>query len=383
MTEAERFSGINKSGFSRFLKNHYALARQNLTDLSKRQAKKAAKVLEPFCNGGLPFKIAIIIDATIQGRSTRHTQNGKKFNHGKGFVIGHQWTNVVLFINGVVIPLLPIPFYSKNYCKEKSIEYNTEHDHIVAYIKALDLEEYVGVHDPKEVVVLTDSGYDSRKVENAILEKEWHFITALSLTRSVKSEKKFKISSNRKDWTQIADWFERRHWLKWETVRFTTKLNTSKNKRMEFRVREILGHIRDVGLAKLICSEYKKRLNSRTKYLACSAVKLSARQILMAYRLRWLIEIFHKQVKMHLGFQDVSPTCFDSVVSHVHWVYCAYILMQEDPPGISSAMKFPNKKQKIKEVIESKEIRKLRLTLSNFGGVDRLKNELAAALQLD
>ncbi|MCP4108428.1 MAG: hypothetical protein GY749_23270, partial [Desulfobacteraceae bacterium] len=52
----------------------------------------------------------------------------QRFSHGKGFVIGHQWTNIVLFINGFIIPLPPIPFHTKKYCRENKTEYRTEHE---------------------------------------------------------------------------------------------------------------------------------------------------------------------------------------------------------------------------------------------------------------
>ena len=43
---AENFSGINRSSFSRLLKNHPELAIHNLGNLSKRQAKQFSKVLK-------------------------------------------------------------------------------------------------------------------------------------------------------------------------------------------------------------------------------------------------------------------------------------------------------------------------------------------------
>ena len=33
----------------------------------------------------------------------------------------------------------------------------------------------------------------------------------------------------------------------------------------------------------------------------------------------------------------MATHCFDAVVSHVHWVYCAYILLHISPPGLSPA----------------------------------------------
>jgi hypothetical protein len=41
----------------------------------------------------LPWNIAIIVDATFLTRSSLHTENAKKFNHGKGYVIGYKTEN--------------------------------------------------------------------------------------------------------------------------------------------------------------------------------------------------------------------------------------------------------------------------------------------------
>ena len=122
--------------------------------------------------------MAILIDSTLQHRASLHPENAKKFNHGKGFVIGHQWTNIVLIINGMLIPLPPIPYYSKPYCLEHNLDYQTEHELVVASIENLHLEDYIGFHDPRDVIVLAESGYDDKKIENAIANKHWSFIIA-------------------------------------------------------------------------------------------------------------------------------------------------------------------------------------------------------------
>ena len=58
------------------------------------------------------------------------------------------------------------------------------------------------------------------------------------------------------------------------------------------------------------------------------------------------IELFHKDVKMHLGFEDVATSGFDAVQSHVHWVYCAYILLHMSPPGVPADVKTIGEKQR-------------------------------------
>jgi len=116
LEEAAQFSRLHKSQFSKLLKFHPSIAAQTLESLSKRQAKRLSISLKAV--KGLPWKIVIIIDSTLQNRSSLHPENSKKFNHGQGFVIGHQWTNVVLILNGILIPLRPIPFYSQRYCRD-------------------------------------------------------------------------------------------------------------------------------------------------------------------------------------------------------------------------------------------------------------------------
>ena len=152
---------------------------------------------------------------------------------------------------------------------------------------------------------------------------------------------------------------------------------------MEFRIRQITGYLRYVGKAQLICSEFKKRRrNGRRKYLACNDLKATPRQILLGYRIRWEIEIFHKMIKMFLGFEDVAPKWFDSVVSHVHWVYCAYILLNFHPPGMPKDIKSIAEKQKmITHSAKNKEISHALQLLSQINGVDRLKIELRQALE--
>jgi len=380
LEEAARFSGINKSQFSRFLKNHGDLAVYTLQNLSRNQAKQFSMVLNCLEKGSLPWRIAILIDSTIQNRSTLHTDNAKRFNHGKGFVIGHQWTNIVLVINDMLIPLTPIPFYSKNYCRKNNLQYRTENESVVEYITNLQLEDYIGPYNPKDVIVLADSGYDDKKIENAIAKKKWKFIIALNKTRGVKTERQYSTTPKSQDWNQIAVLFNKYRRIKWQTIRIFT--SSSKKRRMEFRIRQIIGYLRYVGKVQLICSEFKKRPNGRRKFLVCNDLKAKPRQIIIGYRMRWAIEIFHKQVKMFLGFQDVATKTFDSVKAHVHWVYCAYILLHSHPPGIPEHVtSLVDKQRRMKAIIDTKEINRVIQLLTQINGAERYKNELRTALQ--
>jgi hypothetical protein len=379
LEEAARFWGINKSQFSRFLKDHSDLAVYRLSELSKRQAKQFSGAIRSL--KGLPWKIAILIDSTIQRRSTLHTDNAQRFNHGKGFVIGHQWTNIIILVNDTIIVLPPIPFYTKSYCRKNGLEYRTENDLVVQYIEELKLEEYFGDVNPADVVVIADSGYDDKKIENATMTKKWQFIISLNKTRSVIFHNEHGNTPKSKGWSQVAELFRNHRRVKWQTIRLWT--DSSKRRRIEFRTRQIIGQLRYVGKVQLICSELKKRPDGRRRYLACNDLKVKARQIVMGYRIRWTIETFHKTTKMYLGFEEVAATSFKSVISHVHWVYCAYILLHSHPPGVPKVTRsVPDAQRRIKEIIETKDRARVLQLLTQFKGVERYKNELRTALEL-
>jgi Transposase DDE domain len=377
LQEAARFSGLHPSLFSKMLQSHAKVAITTLDSLSKTQARQFAKTLARV--NGLPWKIVIIIDSTLQHRASLHPENAKTFNHGQGYVIGHQWTNIVLVLGDMLIPLPPIPFYSKRYCQTHALAYHSEHERVVAYLRTLDLEDYIGAYDRREVLVLADSGYDNKKIEQAIADKGWHFIIALRKTRSVTSEAFYLSTPTSRQWCHIDTFFRRHRRLKWDTIRLATSGN--KRKRMDFRVRHTSGSLRYVGKVELVCSERRHRPDGRRKYLACNDLRATARQIVMGYRMRWAVELFHKTVKQHLGFEDVATHGFEAVMSHVHWVYCAYILLHMSPPGLSpGAQSIGDKQRALQQSLADKEKRQILQKLTQIGGVQRYKDELRQAL---
>src|SRR5437867_13245778 len=115
LKEAARFSGLPPSLFSKLLPSHAKVAITTLENLSTTPARQCAKALPRV--HGLPGKIMILIDRTLQHRASLHPENAQTFNHGKGYVIGHPWTNIVLVLGEVLMPLRPIPFSSKRYCQ--------------------------------------------------------------------------------------------------------------------------------------------------------------------------------------------------------------------------------------------------------------------------
>jgi hypothetical protein len=377
LEQAARFSGLHTSLFSKMWQSHSTVAITTLESLSKIQARQWSKVLQRV--NGLPWKIVLLIDSTLQHRASLHPDNAKTFKHGNGYVIGHQWTNSVLILGDMLIPLRPIPFYSKRYCQTHDLTDHSEHERVIEYLRTLALEDYLGSYDRRAVLVLADSGYDDKKIEQAIVAKGWHFMIALGTTRSVKSEALALTTPTSQQWCHIATFFRRHRRLKWNTMRLVTSGNN--RKRMDVRVRHPSGYLRYVGKVELVCSERRNRPDGRRKDLACNDLRATARQIVTGYRMRWAVEVFHQCVKQHLGFEDVATHGFDAVLSHVHWVYGAYILLHMSPPGLSpGAQSIGDKQRALQQGLADKEKRQILQKLSQIGGVQRYKDELRQAL---
>lgn len=371
---ASTISGINSSQFSRFLQFSSGVLPITFENLSKKTSKIISNVLEPL-DGGI-WNIVIIVDSTLQKRSSLHPKNTQRFNHGKGFVIGHQWTNIILVINGIIIPLPPIAFYSRKYCKENKIEYKTEPEKLVKYLRALDLKQYIGNHNPRKVLFLADSGYDNKNIQKVVNEKKWSFIVDLKCSRSVKST----ITPNSK-WVNIVTFFRRQRCLSWKSIRIF-KSHGTKRKRMDFRIRHAIVILRHCFEVQLVCSERKKRPDGRRKYLACNNLEASPRQIILGYRVRWLVEIFHKKIKMHLGFEDIATKSFNSVSNHVYCVYCAYLL------SINISEELGLKKNAILEVQDyvtkiyrNKEFSNALQVMTQINGVEKHKKRIRSVLK--
>jgi len=377
LEHAARFAGLHTCLFAKMLQAHAKVAIATLESLSTTQARQFSQV--PQRVNGLPWKIVIIIDSTLQHRASLHPENAKTFKHGKGYVIGHQWTNSVLVLGAMLIPLRPIPFYSKRYCQTHALTYQSEHERVVESLRALDLADSIGSYDRREVRVAADRGYDDKKSENAMAKKGWNCILALGTTRRVTSEALDLTTPTSQQWCHIATVFRRHRRRKWHTMRLATHGN--KRKRMDVRVRHTSGSLRSVGKVELVCSERRNRPDGRRTYLACNDLRATARQIVMGYRLRWAVELFHKSVKQNLGFEDVATHGFEAVISHVHWVYWAYILLHMAPPGLSPGVQSIGDKQRaLQQGLADKEKRHILQKLTQIGGVQRYKAELRQAL---
>jgi len=82
---------------------------------------------------------------------------------------------------------------------------------------------------------------------------------------------------------------------------------------------------------------------------------------------------------MFLGFEDVATKWFDSVIAHVHWIYCVYILLNAAPFD-SLVRAIAEKQRRIRMIISTKEKSRVVQVLTQINGPQRYKNELLQAI---
>lgn len=373
MTSASELSGLSESQFSRLLSKHRELAMSSLQELCVAAGRSAGNKIEPLCPKS-PWKIAIIVDASIHRRSSVHVENSQRFNHGQGFKVGHQWTSILLVINGREIPLPPIKFLTRKECDKRKIPYVTEIDRVVERLEVLELSKYVGTHFPEDVVVLMDGGYDAKKIQNCILQQGWDFIISLKSSRSVKSS-----CSNGKSWQSVADIFwSTRKQSPWKTVRLK---RGGKRQRKGIRARKLTGYLKGVKEREmaLVCSEKSKGLGRR--FLACSRAIVCTSMVIQLYKVRWRVEIFHRDIKGLFGLEDVAGKTFDAVEAHVHWAYSAYILLSILQIDGSLTARRSTVSKAFRMDPSRALSRKIQLLQGQYGGREKIKNLVAGVVQ--
>jgi hypothetical protein len=146
-------------------------------------------------------------------------------------------------------------------------------------------------------------------------------------------------------------------------------------------MRPTLGSLRDGGQVPLVCAEGKKRPEGRRTSVACSALRVTARQSVLGYRRRWAGERCHTNVKPHLGFEEVATRGCDAVKAHVHGVDCASIVRHMSPPGLAgAAQSLGDTPRQLQTVLKNTAKRRVLQKLTHIGGVQRYKDALRQAL---
>jgi hypothetical protein len=271
-----------------------------------------------------------IIDATLTSQSGKNTENtfstgNRRRRPCKGRRYGktkrarkncHSFTTGLLITpSGVRIPFSK-PYYTHEYCEKKGLVHRTTAEAAADLIRELPLPEDASVK------VLGDTAYDAEVVRDACADRNYSWIFPCNPERVLAGPKgaRPKVRSLLKDWSK---------WSR-QTLRLTPgqgayavyrRLSSHrigpKAKVRTYYVHQERQAVHSVGEVLLVFSTTNKTLETATpddvKILMTNDRRLSVRDVVELYSLRWQIELFFKELKSTLGFHQYRFQKFEPV----------------------------------------------------------------------
>lgn len=289
-------------------------------------------------------RFLFLIDATLcsqAGKKTENTystgnrqrrpQQGRRFGKQKhARKTCHNFTMGLLITpEGLRIPFSR-PHYTKEYCQQNGLTHRTTAESAADLIRQLPLPEEA------DVLVLGDTAYDAAVVREACAARGYDWIFPCNPERVLAGAKpRPKVRSLLKNWPSRS----------LTTVRFCPgqgkyvhyrRLSPHrvgpKAKPRTFYVHQEKRAVHAVGEVQLVFSTTHLQLARATpddvKILMTNNLRLSTKDIVELYSLRWQIELFFKELKSTLGFHHYRFRRFACVEAWVEVALIAFLFLE-------------------------------------------------------
>jgi hypothetical protein len=340
-----RMSCLQASGSIRSETRH----RAQITRLLRRPKLRLLdlnKVLrqELLTQAGSSGLFVFIIDATLCSQAGAKTENtystgNRQRRPKKGRRYGkqrharkrcHSFTMGLLITpSGIRIPYSR-PHYTPDYCKKKGLQHRTTAEAAADLIRELPLPE------DAQVMVLGDTAYDAEAVRAACADRGYQWIFPCNPERVLAGAKpRRQVRSFLKDWKSFS----------LQTIRFSPGQGRYVNYRRlspcrvgpkakprTFYIHQERRDVRSVGETRLVFSTTKAKLTTATpddvKILMTNAARLSLRDVVELYSLRWQIELFFKELKSTFGFHQYRFRTFECVENWVELALTAFLYLE-------------------------------------------------------
>lgn len=244
--------------------------------------------------------IWLMFDDTLVKREGKNIEETKrhKDHSTNSFITGHQFFTSIIHTSLINLPLFP-KLYSDN--SESKIEMAREIIDIV--MNAMPLNG-----------VLFDSWYSEKQIFKKCITHNIKVVCAIKANR--------KISLERGVWQKLSS--------------FTVEIpdNEFVNHYIDeekYKIAQYKPKLNGVPRVKLLVS---RAYNEKTKtwkspfLLVSTNKKDSPSTIIRQYNLRWIIEVYHRDIKQNLGFASSFLQKREAIVSHAIFVAIAYAVLQ-------------------------------------------------------
>jgi hypothetical protein len=281
-------------------KNHCAIERiLNEAKFEKEQLEKRyfEKIKYLFRNS----KVYLLFDDTLverNGKKIEETQS--HYDHTtNSYITGHQFFTAILYTPFLELPIFP-ELYSKNTISKVEM--------------AKDLIDKLNDYSIKIHTIEFDSWYSDEDLINKCLSNDSRVIC------SIKTNRKIKFKCTRK-WRSLSFITERINPTGYPCYEIDKK---------KYRVASYQVRLNKMKLVKLIIShqwdEDKKVWNKI--HLISTSSDDSPEDIIRAYKIRWRIETYHRDMKQNLGFANIYLRKRESIVRYTILVTIAYAILK-------------------------------------------------------
>jgi hypothetical protein len=286
-----------------------------------------------------------LIDATLTSQSGKQTENtystgNRQRRPSKGRRYGknkharkncHSFTMGLLITpSGIRIPFCK-PYHTREYCKKTGRAHRTTAEAAADLIRELPLPEEA------RVIVLGDTAYDAQDVRDACQNRGYSWIFPCNPERVLAGPKgnRPKVRSLLKDW---STWSRQTLRLAPGQGAYAVYRRLSRHrigpkaKVRTFYVHKERRQVHSVGEVQLVFSTTEKNLKTATaddvKILMTNDLRLSVRDVIELYSLRWQIELFFKELKSTLGFHQYQFQKFEPVEGWAELALTAFMYLE-------------------------------------------------------
>jgi Transposase DDE domain len=352
-----------------------------------------------------------LIDATLVSQAGTKTQNTFSTNnrrrsrrtkfvrYGKKKIVYkkcHSFTfGLLLTPSGMRIPF-QIPHYTKEYCAEHGLTHRTTAEAAAKMIRDLPLPPGA------QVTVLGDTAYDAETVQQACAERGYTWIVPANPERVYQGQRgeRPKLRSRLKDWTSLSlrtirlrastgQYAGYRRLSKW-------RIGPKQKPRVYYAYQE-KREVRSVGRVQLVFSTTNPHLSKATpddvKILMTNGVHLSTHAVIELYSLRWQIELFFKELKSTLGFDQYRFQSFAAVRAWAEIAITTVLFLEYQRAQHLLDRRLSKERRQwwaaqrthglcaaFRQDCDGKELRYLAARLKTPGGIAKLQRLLAAAI---
>ena len=319
---AIRTDARHRAQVSRFLGRRYwrrcdllGQLRAQLLEMEARQGTFVFDIDQTYCSqqGKLTENTIIRGEKTKRPKKSKNKQKKYAQRSSHCFVMG-----LLITPSGMRLPF-SVSYYTEAYCKAKKIAYRKQTELAAQLIRQLPL--------PPEarVVVLGDTAFDAKAIRTACAERKFSWIVPINPERVLAGEKpRPRVSSLSEDLTADQMVCLKVHPGKGKYVdyrRISRYRIGPKFKPRTYYVHEESRDVHSVGKVRLFFSTTKALAQGHRvevqKILMTNDEKLTLRDVIELYQLRWQIELFFKELKSTLGLHHY---CFKKFEKAETWV---------------------------------------------------------------